>query len=326
MKVSVIVPIYGVKNFIERCAESLFQQTLDDVEFIFVNDATLDKSMDVLQQVIARYPSRKQSVKIVTHSCNKGLPAARNTGLAIATGDYVFHCDSDDFADSDMLSDLYSKAIDEDADIVWCDWFLSSGGKDRYMNQPEYKKQADALRAILGGAMKYNVWNKLVKRDIYVNHSISFPEGYGMGEDMTMIMLFSLSRKVSYVPKAYYHYVKDNTNSFCQVYSAKHLVELKHNVERIEIFIHQTFGNAMELDLAFFKLEVKFPFLISDGSRGRYRLWKEWFPEANPFIMQNVNVPLRSRLVQWCASKNLFVLVWIYYQIVMRFIYKALYH
>ena len=83
-KVSVIIPIYGVEKFIGRCAEKLMQQTLKEVEYIFVNDATPDHSMEVLQEVLARYPERQDSMVITVHETNKGLPAARNTGLQMA--------------------------------------------------------------------------------------------------------------------------------------------------------------------------------------------------------------------------------------------------
>lgn len=83
-KVSVIVPIYNVSRFIKRCVESLFNQTLDDVEFIFVNDCTPDDSIDILKKVIADYPDR--NTMIINHEVNKGLPAARNTGLKAASG------------------------------------------------------------------------------------------------------------------------------------------------------------------------------------------------------------------------------------------------
>ena len=75
-KVSVIIPIYGVENFIARCVESLMEQTLQEIEYIFVNDATPDGSMKVLREVLSRYPNRSQSVNIVEHEANKGLPVS----------------------------------------------------------------------------------------------------------------------------------------------------------------------------------------------------------------------------------------------------------
>ena len=86
-KVSVISPFNKVAPFIERCAESLLGQTLQDVEFIFVDDASPDESRSILERVLAKYPER--NARIVTHEINKGLPAARNTGLETATGEFI---------------------------------------------------------------------------------------------------------------------------------------------------------------------------------------------------------------------------------------------
>ena len=96
-KVSVIVPIYKVEKFIEHSVRSLMEQTLPEVEYIFVNDASTDKSFAILKKVISEYTNRVRQIVFLEHKVNKGLPAARNTGLSVATGKYVFHCDSDDF-------------------------------------------------------------------------------------------------------------------------------------------------------------------------------------------------------------------------------------
>lgn len=86
IKVSVIVPIYKVESFIGRCVQTLMEQSLTEVEYIFVDDATPDRSMEVLEQVLQRYPQRRPTVRILHHDANQGLPAARNTGLEAATG------------------------------------------------------------------------------------------------------------------------------------------------------------------------------------------------------------------------------------------------
>ena len=324
-KVSVIVPIYKVERFIDKCASSLFEQTLDEVEFIFVDDASPDGSMDLLGKCIDRYPARKNQIKIVCHAENQGLPAARNTGLAEATGEYVFHCDSDDFVEPDMLAALYEVAKEKDADIVWCDWFLSFEHNERYMTQPSYETPLDALKGMLGGVMKFTVWNKLAKRSLYVDNHIGFPTGYGMGEDMTMMMLFACAGKVAYLPKAFYHYVKLNTGSFTQTFSDRHLVELKYNVQRISDYLHDKFGDTLDKEIAYLKLAVKFPFLISNSSQKYRRLWKEWYPEANRYIWGNKQLSLRSRIVQWCAWKGLFWVVRAHYVLLQKVVYGLIY-
>lgn len=321
MKVSVIIPIYKVEAFIERCATTLMEQTLREVEYIFVDDATPDRSIQILEEVVTRYPERKEQVRIVHHEENKGLPAARNTGLSLATGEYIFHCDSDDYVELTMLEELYHAAKKQEADIVWCDWYLTFAENERYMKQPSFSAPMEALKAMLSGGMKYNVWNKLVRRSLYTDNHIEFPAGYGMGEDMTMMMLFAHAQKVAYIPKAYYHYVKTNTNAFSQTYSDKHLVELKHNVQRIVDYMQGIYGNDLEKELSFLKLDVKFPFLIANN----FKRWKEWYPEANTYILQNKYISSRSRYIQWLAAKKLYWLVWIYNKLLDKIIYGIFY-
>ena len=126
-KVSVIVPIYGVEKYIGRCAVSLFEQTLDDLEFIFVNDCTLDKSIEILKTTLENYPQRKVQTKILTMSKNSGLPAVRKYGVQHATGEYIIHCDSDDWIDINAYEMLYEKASSGNYDIVFCNLCLSDG-------------------------------------------------------------------------------------------------------------------------------------------------------------------------------------------------------
>lgn len=323
-KVSVIIPIYKVEKFISRCVKSLMEQTLKDVEYIFVNDATPDNSIQILLNVLEQYPDRANHTKILTHERNKGLPAARNTGLAVAQGEYIFHCDSDDFVEPEMLEKLYDHAVEENADIVWCDWYLSFENSERYMKQPAYDTSLEALKAMLGGAMKYNVWNKLVKLSLYINNDVRFPVGYGMGEDMTMMLLFAYAKKVIYLPQAFYHYVKLNTNAFSQIYSENHLKELKHNVTTITDKLETKFGNTLDQEIAFLKLEAKFPFLLSKD-RKKQKLWNEWYPEANRYILKNYNISIRSRFIQWCAWKHLDFVVCMYRWLLNKIVYGIIY-
>lgn len=324
VKVSVIVPVYKVETFIVRCAESLLSQTMEDAEFIFVDDASPDGSMRLLEECIAMHPERHDRVKILRHERNRGLPAARNTGMAAASGEYIYHCDSDDFADACMLEKLYAAAERNNADIVWCDWFLSFAHNERYMKQPGYATAEEALKGMLGGRMKFNVWNKLVRHSLYTDNGICFPEGYGMGEDMTVMMLFARAGKTVYVPEAYYHYVKLNTESFTQTFSDRHIEELEYNVQRISAYLTGIYGNALDREIAYLKLAVKYPFLISPSFR-KYRMWQEWYPEADRYIMGNRQLSLRSRIVQWCAWKGQFWAVWLHYILVHKVIYGIIY-
>lgn len=324
IKVSVIIPVYGVERFVARCARTLMEQTMQDVEYIFVNDATPDRSIEVLRAELEKYPWRKPFVRILEHKHNLGLPAARNTGLAVARGEYIFHCDSDDFLETNALDQMYKTAITQDADIVWCDWYLSLSHSERYMSQPGYDNPLDALKAMMGGGMKFNVWNKLAKRNLYTDNGIQFPSGYGMAEDMTMMQLFAFSRRVAYLPQALYHYIKTNENALSRTYSDNHLKELKYNMKRTELFITRHFGDKLSTEIAFMKLEAKFPLLLL-GNHRMLMLWSELYPEANPYILSNKYISLRSKLLQWCAWKKQYWLVRLYNYILQRVVYGILF-
>lgn len=324
-KISIIIPIFKVRNFIERCVCSLFEQTLKDVEYIFVDDASPDDSIEILKACIERYPECKSQVSILTHEQNQGLPAARNTGLAVASGEYVFHCDSDDFVEKNMLEDMYNVANNMNADLVYCDFYLTFEKNERYMSNPAFETSDAMLRqGLLGGNMKYNVWNKLVRRSLYTDNDIWFPTGHAMGEDMTMIRLAACARTIAYLPKALYHYVKLNVNAYSATMSDRHKVDIRFNVNQTIEFMEKKFGNSLDKEIYFFKLNTKLPFLITDDET-QYKVWKEWWPEANKYICENKQQPFRIRLVQWFAAKELFWAVKLYYKLVYKFIYGVIY-
>lgn len=322
-KVSVIIPMYNVAGFIEKCANSLLNQTLEDVEFIFVDDGSPDNSAEIVTSLAAKYPRR--DVIVVKHQTNKGLPGARNTGLSLAHGDYIFHCDGDDWMEPDMLEKLFEAAESYHSDYVWCDFFISFEHNERYMQARDYKTPDELLfRGFLSGDMKYNVWNKLVKRTLYSENGILFPEGHSMGEDMTMIKLACCASSVSYVPKALYHYVKTNAGAFTQTMSERSLSDIRYNTDDTIGFLISRKGSSLDKAISLFKLNVKLPFLITDDNR-LHELWRNWYPEANKYAMANRELPFRTRLLQWLASINQWWLVKSYYKFVYKFIYGIIY-
>lgn len=323
-KVSVIVPIYKVRDFIARCAHSLLGQTLQDIEYIFVDDSTPDDSMDILSNVIKAYPKRQDQIHILSHDVNKGLPSARNTGLSVASGEYIFHCDSDDFVETDMLEKMIYAAEAVDADLVWCDWYLSFEAKERYMKEPAGKTQEDVLNNILSGIMKYNVWNKIIRRSVYVSSGVQFPSGYGMGEDMTIIRLLPHVRSVAYVGQALYHYVRTNTEAFTFRISDKHLAALRYNTQMTVDCLRSFYEDKYDREIAYFLQNVKLPFIMTDNT-GDYILWTQLYPESNRYIWGNKKISFRTRILQYCASIRLFVVIRAYNFILKHIIYGLIY-
>lgn len=326
--VSVIVPVFKVERFIARCCQYLFEQSLEQVEFIFVDDCSPDHSMRIVQEVLANYPARSNDVRIIKHAVNKGLPSARNSGLRVARGAFVFHCDSDDWMEKEALSKMYQHAMQHNADIVWCDWYLSFKDNERYISQSppagNMVSGKEGIQLMFGGRVRYNVWNKLVRRSIYENQHIQFPDGYGMGEDMTMVKLFVYANKVCYLPMALYHYVQLNEEALTKKTAMHHLQQIRYNVDQLVVFLHQHYGESMEESIQFFKLNIKLPFLISADERS-YQRWLDWYPEANSYIDQNPMFSMRTKFIQKMAIKRQFWLLKLYYYLVIRVVYGIIY-
>lgn len=203
--VSVIIPVYGVEQYIERCARSLFEQTLDDLEYIFVNDATKDRSIEILETVIKDYPQRKSQVTILQHERNLGLPQARRTGILHAKGKYIAHCDSDDWVDKNMYRSLFETAAQDDSDLVVCDYNKVNSTCCRSKKGCCTTDQKGFMEDLIYKKASWAVWNKLYKRSLYTP-DIQYTD-CSMGEDMVMVIqMVCRARKISYVPKSLYYY------------------------------------------------------------------------------------------------------------------------
>lgn len=204
-KVSIIVPVYGVEKYIERCARSLFEQTLDDIEYLFIDDCTPDKSVEILKRVLEEYPHRKSQVVIHRMEQNSGQAKVREWGMRNARGEYVIHCDSDDWVDVHMYEKMYNKAIEEDADVVVCDYVVTNDTSIiKTINACHAKSAKQLIENCLFQRDPWSLWNKLFNRKVYYN--IEYPQG-AMGEDMaTTIQLLWNCKTLSYINKPYYQY------------------------------------------------------------------------------------------------------------------------
>lgn len=320
--ISVITPVYNVKQFIRKCAESLLNQTFADVEYIFVDDASTDGSVDILKSIIANFPEK--NIRIISHPENRGLPSSRKTGYEASTGKYIFNCDGDDWVETTMLEKLYSAVEPMAVDYAYCDFYLTYEHSERYMKCPAFSTPDEALRkGYLSGLAKYNVWNKLIKRGLY--DGAVFPVDHKKGgEDMIMLGILSRAKSIAYVPEALYHYVKINTSAISETFSQQRLIDIKYNADSAINVLRNTYKGDLEKEIAFFKLNVKLPFIISDD-QARFAVWKEWYPEANKYIWENECQSIRNKLVQWFAANGQFWIVKIYYKVVYKFIYGVIF-
>lgn len=196
--ISVIVPVYNTEKYIEKCLNSLINQTLRDIEIIVVNDGSQDLSKEIIQ----KYIKKCNKIKYLEKE-NGGLSSARNYGLKYATGRYIAFLDSDDYVEEDMYKAMYEKAEEEKSDIVECDFIWEYGKKKKYDKRKEYKNKRDMMKRPRAVA-----WNKIIRREIIEENKILFPEGL-IYEDLEFyykILLYA--NKISYVERYFIHYVQ----------------------------------------------------------------------------------------------------------------------
>lgn len=205
---SVIIPLYNASKYIAACAQSLFEQTIQDVEYLFLDDASTDDSCNVLLQVLDRYPSRRHQVQIIHHDEHLGVARIRTIGIKLAQGDYIGWCDADDWVDSRMYSALIDSARASKADIATCHYCNHYPDRVIPVCRTYCPVPIDYIQR-LHHAPDTNLllWNKIMRRSILIEHSI-FPEsGIDIGEDRSiMVRMFCYSNSLVTVPEHFYHH------------------------------------------------------------------------------------------------------------------------
>ena len=222
-------------------------QDFESIEYIFINDATPDDSFKILKKLVDQC-NRKGDIKLLENEYNLGVAKTRKKGMLEASGEYVIQIDSDDWIESNMISTLYNKAKQDNADIAVCDYYISFiTGKETYRKE-EYKPNIDFnIKNIMLGKVHPAFWNTLIKRSLYVEKNI-FPEGkINMGDDYEMMLkLFLSTEKVSYIPKAFLYYTQYNENSITKTMNKEYINDTINCIEVFEEILKPTKNRYME--------------------------------------------------------------------------------
>lgn len=210
--ISVITPIYGVEKYIANFAESLLSQSYPHLQFVFVNDGTKDSSMDVLNRIIdEKYAHLRPQIVIVDKE-NGGLPAARQTGLEYATGDYVYNVDSDDWLVEGALQKIADKIGETDCDVLYFGFIKEYASRRSHKHQREYtaKTRQNFVKDMYNHKAAASVWNKCIRRTLFEQHTIYTPR-YSHAEDCyLMTQIVGNATKIVHLDEILYHYRKDN--------------------------------------------------------------------------------------------------------------------
>ncbi len=221
-KVSIIVPVYNVENYLRRCMDSLVNQTLDDIEIIVVNDGSTDGSREILKEYEEKYPSM---IKVLDKS-NGGLSDARNYGIPYATGEYIAFLDSDDYVEKYMYEKMYKKAKEDNSDYVECDFIWEYPNKKKIDKGITYKDKK--------GMMTYArvvAWNKLIRRELLDQAKIEYPKGLRYEDVEFFYKMIPYYNKVSFVKEPFIHYIqRDNSISNNQNEKTRDIFSVLDNV------------------------------------------------------------------------------------------------
>jgi len=324
-KVSIITPIYNAAKTLQRTLSSFLIQDYSCIELVFINDCSRDSSALILEDFVGIYAS-KFEIKVSNHPHNMGVAAARNTGLENATGDFIYFVDADDSLEPDAISKMVAAAERHQADIVGCNWYLSFSRNKRLMKQAHFANPEEAIKWILVGRLRWNLWLFMVRRSLYENNNIRFVPGRNMGEDLLVtIQLLLAAQNVYLIPDALYNYEQSNELSLTKQYTAKHVQEVSYNVRAVEaILASSRFRKPLMHWIPFLKLTIKLPLLIGNKIE-QYKKWLTWFPEVNDLAGRNRFLPMRIRFLEIAAQQKQFWILKGYYYLLVRLVYGKIF-
>jgi glycosyltransferase involved in cell wall biosynthesis len=222
IKVSIIVPAYNVDKYIEKCLNTLVQQTLKEIEIIVVNDGSTDNTKQEIQKFIEKYPEKI----IYVEKENGGLSDARNYGMPYAKGEYIGCVDSDDYIEENMYEEMYQKAKEENSDMVECDFIWEYPERQKIDTGKIYNNKKEAMLYA-----RVVAWNKIIRREIIEAQQIKYPRGLRYEDAEFFYKILPSLEKISFIKKPFIHYIqRENSIANTQNERVKEIFDIWDNV------------------------------------------------------------------------------------------------
>lgn len=232
-RVSILVPVYNVADKIERCAVSLFEQTYKDIEYVFVNDCTPDNSIEVLENVLERYPERKSEVRILHNERNMKLAGARNRLYDAATGDLIMIVDSDDYIATDACEKLVKKMQETGADIVSGTYIsLRPNGEKVTVPSADFSKKQAFKKLLCLSYGNCMLWSRLYKASLFASPEMRAIEGVNLSEDYMMTSRVMLGAKMATIDDVVYYYDETEVRDYSKIYEG-HINQTERSVAAV---------------------------------------------------------------------------------------------
>ena len=244
-KVSIIVPIYNVEKYLERCVTSILNQTYKNIEVLLIDDCSTDRSGEIAK----KFEEKDSRCRYIKREKNGGSSATRNTGIENATGEYLSFVDSDDWVSENFISHLINKAKEQNADITVCDYIMvNENGKEIKANTLENlsdnSKYEDKIAYI-----RNHVVTKLLKKDFFIKQNLKFPEEIKRAEEMQVIIpMLTKTNKIAILNEALYYY-----------YQRKNSLSNNRKPEKIDLsFYSKAFENVIKNSKGLYPEEIEY--------------------------------------------------------------------
>ncbi len=303
IKVSIIVPIYNAEQYIKKCAKCLLEQTLNDIEILFIDDCTPDGSVNVIERLLELYPNREKQVKIIHNDNNQGPLLSRINGILQAKGEYVTFVDSDDWVDTIAFENLYEEAIQKNAEcliygyqrhltnkVELCERVYPEKNGQEFLSNI-YKHPFEFFMCVV--LLKNNVSLKLLTEKYY---NMPVLKNIRMWEDVAfMFPYYYQNNNICYSKKSYYHYNKTNETSAVNTFNLKKTYDALKVVD----YLKNNFRDeSLFLTLESMTLGAKNPLLNLKGVQA----WRDEHPDCNKYIMRFTCIPFKVRLYYYLLS------------------------
>ena len=290
----------------------MFDQTLQDIEFIFIDDCSPDKSIDIVNTVLADYPQRKNQVQIHKMPCNSGQAAVREWGIKHSHGEFIANCDSDDWIEHDMYEQMYNSAVSNSSDVVICNYIVQT--KEKAVKHKAYIDnitQHELIFKLCSQQVPYCLWNKIFRRSLFVESDIIYPSK-SHGEDMALcLQIFCRSGiRISYVDKPLYIYRADSNTLYHIEDESTILKKFEATTENVKIIddyysthnLQPCYASA----IMYLKMTSRDKLISLVFKEEYYNIWINTFPEINNRIWFNKSILLKHKIKYFLAKHRLY--------------------
>ena len=298
-KISILVPIYNASAFLERCVRSLFEQTYENLEFVFVNDGSTDNSIQLLTSIREQYPNRTDSCVIVNRTTNKGISFTRNELLQHATGDFISFVDADDYIKKNTIELLVESQKKYDSDIESCGFIIEKKSDCKKTTLRNLSK-SPFLEEIITGASGHELYCRLFRRSVITENHVNFSTNFNIAEDwLFLIKCAYYSQIIHNSQLCLYHYNCDNQASLMRTQINWDKFKERENVKFYQETYHFLASKQIASRNHFLLRTMDHQFIVlSEAIRHRDRKYH------NYILSTNQDFPFPIRNPKWSILKN----------------------